>query len=267
MSGIAYHTPLGGVDDPLNQPPLKPGGRQSEYIAGSTAATATMFAVLHRSAGGLGQHVDVSQQESMAVFLRHQVAYYTYDPEGEYPTSYGSRERGKLRGFGYLPCKDGYVVNGSREAHQWRALLEMAAADEWEADKELRDILDGEWDLFLFVEKMVNIRPVILEWMATRTKQEIAEMAQARRIPIAPCNSAEDMFNSPHLTERESLIEIVHPETGPLTFPRAPFRFSETPSRIDRPAPRLGEHNDEILGGRLGYSGQDMAELREAGVI
>lgn len=267
MSGLAYHTPLGGVDDPTTEPPLKPGGRQSDFIAGSTAATATMFAVIQRRATGLGQHVDVSQQESIASFLRHQVAYYTYDPEGAYPMRYGDRQRGKIRGLGYMPCLDGYVINGSREAHQWRAVLEMAASDEWEADEALRDALTGEFNLLVFAEKLGTIRPIILEWMAKRTKQEIADLAQARRIPIAPCNSAEDMFTSPHLMERRSLVEIEHPETGRLTYPGAPYRLSETPWRIDNPAPLLGEHNEEILCGRLGYSRQDLAGLRESGTI
>ncbi|MEE8397795.1 MAG: CoA transferase, partial [Desulfobacterales bacterium] len=84
MSGLAYHTPSGGVDSP-ERPPLKPGGRQSDFIAGSTAAAATMFAVIARRTLGEGQHLDVSQHESNASFLRPQVAFHTYDPGEEAP--------------------------------------------------------------------------------------------------------------------------------------------------------------------------------------
>ena len=217
MSGLAYHTPTGGVADPDHEPPLKPGGRQSDYIAGSTAATATMFAVIHRRATGLGQHVDVSQQESIACFLRHQVPQYTYDPE-QYPTRFGDRTRSQVLGlFGYMPCLDGYVVNGSREQYQWRSLLEMVTDGEWEKDEALKDVLNGEFSLLAFLENAGSIRPIIHEWMMRHTREEITAMAQERRIPIVPCSSAEDLFKSPHLAERRAFIEIEHPQAGRLT--------------------------------------------------
>lgn len=267
MSGLAYHTPLGGVEDPSADPPLKPGGRQSDFVAGSTAATATMCAAIHRRATGAGQHVDVSQQESIACFLRHQVSYYSYDPEGEYRTRYGDRQKGQIRGLGYMPCLDGYIVNGSREGHQWRALLEMVSGDEWRKHEELQDALSGDFNLFAFAEKIGDFRPVILEWMMQRTKAQITSLAQQRRIPIVPCNSAEDMYRSPHLAERGSFVEIEHPKAGRFAYPGAPYRFSETPWRIHNPAPLLGEHNEEILCGRLGYSRRGLARLRESGSI
>lgn len=267
MSGMAYHTPLGGVDNPDDEPPLKPGGRQSDFIAGSTAAAATMFAVIHRRATGMGQHIDVSQQESIACFLRHQIPYYTYDPE-QYATRYGDRVRSQLRGlFGYMPCLDGYIVNGSREEYQWKDLLEMVTGEEWEKNETLKDVLSGEFDLFTFLEKSGSIRPIILEWMMRHTKEEITAMAQERHIPIVPCNSTEDLFKSPHLAERESFVEIEHSQAGRLTYPGAPYRFSETPWQVNSPAPLLGEHNEEILCGRLGYSRQDLAQMRESGII
>ena len=267
MSGLAYHTPAGGVNDPDDEPPLKPGGRQSDFAAGSTAAAATMFAVLHRRATGLGQHIDVSQQESIACFLRHQVPYVTYDPE-QFADRYGDRTRSRLGGlFGHIPCRDGYVVNGSREEYQWKDLLEMVTGGSWEENETLKEVLSGEFDLYSFLEKSDIIRPIILEWTMRHTKEEITAMAQERHIPVVACNSAEDLFGSPHLAERGSFAEIEHPQTGRLSYPGAPYRLSETPWRVSRPAPLLGEHNEAILCGRLGYSRQDLARMRESGTI
>ena len=267
MSGLAYHTPAGGVDNPDEEPPLKPGGRQSDYIAGSTAAAATMFAVIHRRVTGLGQHIDVSQQESIACFLRHQVPYYTYDPE-QYAARYGDRTKSQLRGlFGYLPCLDGYVVNGSREEYQWKDLLEMVTGEDWEKNETVKEVLGGEFNLYTFLEKSDSIRPIILEWMMGHTKEEITAMAQERRIPIVSCNSAKDLFQSPHLAERKSFIEVEHSQAGRLTYPGAPYRFSETPWRVNSPAPLLGEHNEKILCGRLGYSWQNLAQMHASGII
>ena len=267
MSGIAYHSPYGGTDAPISQPPLKPGGRQSDFAAGSTAATATMFAVIQRWATGTGQHVDVSQQEAIAAFLRHQYTFYTYDPGELYLARYGSRQRVAPPMIGYLQCRDGYVANGCREGHQWLAFLEMAAAGKWESVEEIREALTGEFDLMAFIVNVNLIRPTILEWVSQHTVQEITEMAQAKRVPLVPCNTAEEVFQSSHIAARGALVEIEHPVAGRLTYPGAPYKFSETPWRVDRPAPLLGEHNEEVLCGWLGYGRQELTDLRESGTI
>jgi len=267
MSGLAYHTPAGGVNSLDEEPPLKPGGRQSDFIAGSTSAAATMFAVIHRRMTGLGQHIDVSQQESIACFLRHQTTYVTYDRE-QFADRYEDRTRSKLGGmFGYLPCKDGHVVNGSREEYQWKDLLALVTDGKWEENETLREVLSGEFDLYSFLEKSDIIRPIILEWTMRHTKEEVAALAQERHVPIVPCNSAEDLFRSPHVAERGSLVEIEHPETGTLSYPGAPYHLSETPWQVRSPAPLLGEHNERILCGRLGYSRHELEQMRESGII
>jgi crotonobetainyl-CoA:carnitine CoA-transferase CaiB-like acyl-CoA transferase len=73
-------------------------------------------------------------------------------------------------------------------------------------------------------------------------------------------------MNNAHYQERKFWIEIDHPRTGPLTYPRLPFIMSETPVSMGR-APLLGEHNEEIYSQHLGYSRQDLAKLREMDVI
>ena len=83
FGGVSYITP-GRVSDTAKFPPLRPGGRQIDYIAGSTGALATMFAVFARRLSGKGQHVDVSEQEAIASFIRMEIAFYTHDPKGMY---------------------------------------------------------------------------------------------------------------------------------------------------------------------------------------
>ncbi len=265
MSGLGYHTPGGGVSS-LEEPPLKPGGRQSDFVAGSTAAVATMFAIISRQATGVVQHLDVSQQESIAFIVNLLVPYYTYDPNGMYRQQMQSR-LARLGGIGYLPCQDGYVINGSREEYQWRALLEVIFGKEWEQDERLKSIMGGQFDLPAFTQKWGTIRPMVVEWTMKHSKEGITALAQAKGVPIVPCNSAEDLFNSPQLAEREFFVEIDHPCTGKLRYPGAPYKLSETPPRVDRPAPLLGQHNEEIFCGRLGYSKQDLVAMRESGII
>ena len=266
MSGLSYHTPMEGSENPEESPPLKPGGRQSDFIAGNTAAVASMFAYRARQANGVGQHVDISQQESIASFLRHQVAFYSYDPDGVYPNWYGNRES-RLRGIGYMPCLDGYFINGCREEYQWRAFLELAIGPGWEQVEILKNLFTEAFELHTFLDQFVTIRPFILEWTMEHTKEEITALAQAKGIPIVPANTAEDVFNSEQFSERGFFSDIDHPDAGKLRYPGASYKFSETPWQIDKPAPCLGQHNEEIFCGRLGYSKKELVQLYHSGII
>ena len=175
---------------------------------------------------------------------------------------------GGFYGFGYLPCKDGYVVSGCREPYQWREFIGLVAGDTWEDDERFKGLLDGEFDIAVFLAAAgPAIWPLMTEWAEDRTREEITTAAQRRGIPIVPCNSTEDLFRSPHFLERQFLVEIDHPQTGKLRYPGAPYHLSETPWRVERPAPLLGQHNREILCERLGHSEQELESMRASGII
>jgi benzylsuccinate CoA-transferase BbsE subunit len=76
---------------------------------------------------------------------------------------------------------------------------------------------------------------------------ELYEAAQQRRIPFAPVSTVGDLLASPHLAARGFFATLTVPTAGPVPVPGAPYRFSETPWRLRRPAPRLGEHTREVL--------------------
>jgi crotonobetainyl-CoA:carnitine CoA-transferase CaiB-like acyl-CoA transferase len=76
-----------------------------------------------------------------------------------------------------------------------------------------------------------------------------------------------DVVEDSHLRERQYFVDVARHDTGPLTLPGAPYRLSQTPWAIRRPAPRLGEHNEEIFCGRLGVSRQELLLLRQTGII
>ena len=87
------------------------------------------------------------------------------------------------------------------------------------------------------------------------------------RIPVSPVYSTEDMFKSPQHQARGYFVEVEHPTLGRVTQPGAILRMTETPWRMKRPAPSLGEHNEEVYGGLLGYNNEDLVRLRQADVI
>jgi crotonobetainyl-CoA:carnitine CoA-transferase CaiB-like acyl-CoA transferase len=73
-------------------------------------------------------------------------------------------------------------------------------------------------------------------------------------------------MNSPQLSDREFFHDIDHPEVGTLRYPGMPFKMSETPYHLER-APRLGEHNEEIYCGELGYTANELTKLQTMGII
>jgi crotonobetainyl-CoA:carnitine CoA-transferase CaiB-like acyl-CoA transferase len=97
------------------------------------------------------------------------------------------------------------------------------------------------------------------------TKREILTRGQEAGVMCGMVNTTEGLVNDPHWRAREFWIEMEHPVAGKLTYTGAPFR-AETPWQLRRPAPLLGQHNEEVYGA-LGYSREDLVKLREEGVI
>ncbi|GIX48489.1 MAG: hypothetical protein KatS3mg131_2700 [Candidatus Tectimicrobiota bacterium] len=85
-------------------------------------------------------------------------------------------------------------------------------------------------------------------------------------MPIGYVATPADLYASPQLQARGFFERVEHPELGTLLLPTAAYRFSQTPWRLQRPAPRLGEHNAEVYG-ELGYTAADLVALRQCGVI
>ena len=83
-------------------------------------------------------------------------------------------------------------------------------------------------------------------------------------MPLGPVRTIAEVAAWEQARSRGFFAEVEHPEAGRLEYPTAPYLFSETPWREERPAPLLGQHNDEIYCERLGYSRRDLARLSAA---
>ena len=160
-----------------------------------------------------------------------------------------------------LPCKDGYVCIDAPQNRQWKRLLEVMGNQKWAKDSIFEDRIntaDEHWE---------KADAYLSEWLATNTKEEIFEICQRSRIPAAPIRTVEEVIGDTQLKERGYFIEIDHPCAGKLKLPGTSYQFSLTPALVRRPAPRLGEHNQDIFCSRLGYSKSDLVALRRCEVI
>ena len=111
-----------------------------------------------------------------------------------------------------------------------------------------------------------EINAHLIEWLMDYTREEVYRKGQALSVPVAPLYSPRDQANSGQFAARDFFQENQHKVIGRTRFPTSPCRFSESPWCLERSAPLLGEHNDEIYGD-LGYDAQELEKLREEGVI
>ena len=230
--GMGWGTPHNDVTDPSNQPPLAPGGYLADYITGVTAAAATMAAVTCRRAYGVGQLVDVAGMEAVANAIRNSLGAVTSSP-GMIPPR-------RKQGFSWVwPCKDGHVsISFIRDAW-WFSLREMMGDPEW-ARSELFDTHAARQDNADVIEQLT------VEWLMQTSKDDIYREALERGLPGFPVRSIEELVTSRQFAEREYLVEVERPGGGAVTMPGAPAKFSRTPFRIARSAPRLGAHSEEV---------------------
>lgn len=232
--------------------PLKGWGSPAEYQAGVNAAAATMTAVYFRDETGLGQQVDVSVMETVASLLEGATLSYGYNRL--------LRQRAGFRHHAVypstiLPCKDGYIhVHAAANREVFAQFLETP-----------QQLLDPELDDALAHADEIDF--IMLPWLMEREAEAIFHSAQEWRLPFAMVLQIDEVLRDPQHQAREGFVEIDHPVAGKLTYPGAPFKLSQTPWRVNHPAPLLGEHNQEVYCGQLGYSKADLVRLREGGVI
>jgi crotonobetainyl-CoA:carnitine CoA-transferase CaiB-like acyl-CoA transferase len=108
--------------------------------------------------------------------------------------------------------------------------------------------------------------PLIAEEIRRIPTQTFLERARAEGAPFAPVNDVEDFLADPQVAHRGSVVQLDDPRFGPVRYLAPPIRFEQTPASIDRHAPRLGEHTDEVLR-ELGVDADVIARLRESGAI
>jgi crotonobetainyl-CoA:carnitine CoA-transferase CaiB-like acyl-CoA transferase len=266
MSGLLYLT--GDAD----RAPLNISIPQSHLLAGADAAVGAMIAYYHREKTGIGQHVDVSMQQSVAWFLANTIPYWEM-------SGTNLMRAGVLRSMNardtlqrqVWPCKDGYVfffiLGGLTGAKTSRQLIKWMD-DEGMGDEYLRNLDWESFDMGTTTQDVLDcISKPIGDFFLTRTRKEILEAAIKRNISICSLSSMEDLVHDRNLKERHFWTEIDHPELGvKLPYPRQFAKMSENPINTRFRAPLIGEHNSEVYG-EIGLSIRDLAVLKQTGVI
>ena len=222
---------------------------------GIYVGVATAAALLTCKKTGKGSLANVSVREALESFVEQAMVEYTFS--GTITERRGSK--GAITAVsGALPCKDGHwVISQIHRPGRWTKFMDWVQDPELISDPSLAE-----------EENQHKRRDFIMDrldkWAKRFTKTELVEEAQRRHFPASPVSTPLDLIDDPQLIARGFWKEIDHPEFGRIKFPEG--AIASVLGNQLTPAPRLGEHNAEILT-QLGYSEAERKTLLAAGAL
>jgi crotonobetainyl-CoA:carnitine CoA-transferase CaiB-like acyl-CoA transferase len=225
-----------------------------DKLSAIVAAQALTAGLLARERTGQGQHIRLSMLDSVLSFLwASDMGAYTF-ADKPVPVEKG----GSFIDLIYQTA-DGYMTVATNSNAEWQSLCRATSHPEWIEDERFATPIgrDAYINERLELVQSALIGKPTAEWL---------ELMERHDVPAAPTLKRSEVIEHPQVRASEIIIETEHPVAGRLRQARVPARFSATTPDAPRGAPRLGEHNSEILA-ELGYSDADIADLAERGVI
>jgi crotonobetainyl-CoA:carnitine CoA-transferase CaiB-like acyl-CoA transferase len=251
-SGLAWIT---GYEDI----PLVPRG-PCDPIGGMHAVFALLLALEHRRRSGEGQLVEVPLVEAALNVAAEQVIEYS--AYGQLLTR--AANRGPCAApQGVYRCaeEDGYLALAVATDAQWQTLCGLMDEEEWSGDPALGSARGRR-------EAHDEIDARIGKWCSLQRSDEAVQKLVDAGVPAHPLVNGHYLMPNPQLEHRRFFQVMDHPVTGATRYPGLPMAFSGLDRHLHRsPPPTLGQHNDEILGGELGLSDDELRDLREREII
>lgn len=231
----------------------------ADLRSATTAAFALLAALLYRQRTGQGQHIDLSSSEALSVLIGDAFMDYTMNQR---VASRSGNHDNIMAPHNCYRCKgeDKWVSIAVATDEEWEALCRVMGNPEW-ARGELFSDSYSRW------QNQGQLDRHIGEWTKNSSHYEVTEMLQAAGVAAMPSVNAEEFFSDPHLKERGFFTEVNYGSLGKQVVMGPAWKFSETPARVERPAPVVGEHNEYVFGELLGMDGQEIARLIEEKVI
>ncbi len=250
MGGLLY------ISGAYDREPLKHAFNQAQFKAGTDAASATLMAMYHQRLTGEGQRVDISIQEAVATGLRDVVNNFTYTGAVRRRQPNHSGDLSRLRA-----SSDGYLIPnpGIGAGLNWNVMVDFL---------DLPELADDKFNTPS--ARLVNAEElgrILDEYFIKQNKYERFYAAHENRFIFGVVQSAEEVMANPQFEARNFFVDIDHPALGTLKYPGAPFEMSGTPWQATSAAPTLGQHNQKVIGSRLGHTSEQLAQMRAMQII
>ena len=254
LSGLSH------VSGYADGPPLYFGGQNSDPITGLHGAVGALLALHHRRETGEGQRISVAQLETTVAVAGEVILEYTLNgttrqragndhsassPHDTFPTGGG---------------QDEWIAISVRDQEAWDALCAVIGQPGLATDTRFCDETCRQ-------ENRAELAALIGSWTKTLPRDAIFEQLQAAGVAAGPVLGPVETLADPHLGQRDYLTMVATPQGIDQPVPRTPIRFNGRVLPIRRRAPRLGEHNHEILIGELHLEASHYETLEQRQII
>jgi crotonobetainyl-CoA:carnitine CoA-transferase CaiB-like acyl-CoA transferase len=238
------------------RPPVKTGNSVADINAGILAASGILAAYVHRLKTGRGQVVDTSLMEAALQQTYWQAAIYFATGVSPGPTGSAHVLTAPYQAF---RTRDGWINIGGANQANWERIAEVLGKREWCVDPRFATNsarMKHRDDLAALMEQV----------LATRGSAEWLSLFDAAGVPAGPVHDMGAALGHAQTLARGMVVELTHPEAGATRALGCPLHFSATPTRVDRAAPRLGEHTREVLA-ECGYDDAEIDVLAADGTV
>ncbi|MDF2990835.1 MAG: hypothetical protein K0S37_1349 [Microbacterium sp.] len=242
-----------------DQPPVRVGVTIGDLSATLFAVVGTLAALRHAEATGQGQVVDVAQVDSIVALTETAVVDYTVN--GTVASPQGNAHAW-VRPYELFDCADGQVFFGAYTDKLWNASCDLFGTPEHKDDPEL-DTMRKRFDADVYERR---VKPIVAGWLATRTKQELEDLA-GDVVPLTAIKTIGEVVDDPGTAERDMIVSADYGDLGVLRMFGQPIKLSATPATPARTANRFAEHAEQVLAEFAGYDAERIAELRAAGAL
>ncbi|MDD9969170.1 MAG: CoA transferase [Myxococcales bacterium] len=238
------------------QGPTRAGIAICDLLAGMFAVQGIQLALFSRERTGRGQVVDASLLESILGVLTWGAGMYF---EGGKAPGPAGHHHPLASPYGRFRARDGYLNIAAGNDAMWTKLAHALGRPQWPQDPRF-DSAGAR------LRNRDALSEAIEQVLSTQGVEHWVQLLNEAGVPTGPVLNMEQVFNDPQVLAREMLVEMPHPVVGTFKTTGLPIKLSETPGRIQRRPPLLGEHTEEVLQ-EHGVSATELAELRAEAVV
>lgn len=240
--------------------PVYPQGGMADQVGATMLSWGIVIALFVRERFGIGQEIDVSLLGSMISIQGLNVMSYLLQG-----AEYGRRDRKDSLNplWNYYRCADGkwIVFSMSQDTRYWHDFCQVIGIEELEHDPRFTTSAKrgkNHKELIAILDRVMATRPRA-EWLK--------RLSENGEVLYTHMNTIEDLDSDPQVLLNKYIVDFDHPVLGKVKEVGFPIRFSKTPASLRREAPMLGQHTEEVLMEVLGYTWEDIAKLKDRGVI
>src|SRR5262249_44747425 len=241
-------------------PPLRPGPTIGDTSTGIHCAAGILAALLQRTKTGRGQHVEASMQDAVAHYVCVPMRHHLHTKSVVKRT--GNRFA-PLAPTDTYRCHPGgpndYVYLMATTREMWDSLLRVIGREDLVGDPRYTEQSQRN-------QRFDEVHAFIQAWTEKRDKVAVMQQLGEAGVPCGAVFDSQDVLTDPHLRGRGMVVTVEHPTRGPGTMPGCPVQLTDSPVEA-RPAPLLGQHNEEVYRELLGLSAAALQKLAEEGII